>query len=88
MFEGEKTIVFWIGLLVLGLASVFLFGTLWSLAVWHGHEDWFITLEHQIPAIVGLLVFILIGRYMMKSGVEKEEGISESEQERKDMVRS
>jgi putative Mn2+ efflux pump MntP len=74
-----------------GFSFCISFGTLWSLAVWHGHEDWFITLEHQIPAIAGLLVFILIGRYMMKSGVEKEEDTSESEheiEERKDMIRS
>lgn len=92
MFEGEKTIVFWIGLIVLGLASVFLFGILWSLVVWYGHGDWFTTLKYQIPVVVGLLVFILIGRYMMKSDVQKEEEISESEHEieekRKDMIRS
>ncbi len=91
MFEGEKTFVFWIGFFVLGFASVSLFGTLWSLAFLNGHEDWFTTLEYQIPVIVGLLVFIVIGLYMMKSGVQKEEDISESENEieekRKDMIR-
>ena len=33
VFEGEKTIIFWIGLIILGLASVGLFGTLWMVAV-------------------------------------------------------
>ena len=75
MFEGEKTFVFWIGLIILALASVGLFGTLWMLAVWDGYVDRFEMLKYQVPALVGGIVFILIGLYMMKSGVkEKPEG--------------
>jgi hypothetical protein len=29
MFEGEKTYVFWIGLIILGLASVAMFSIVW-----------------------------------------------------------
>lgn len=71
MFEGEKTIVFWIGLILLGLASVSLFGMLWIIAVWNGYVDRFNMLKWFVPSIVGSLVFILIGFYMMKSGVKK-----------------
>jgi len=39
MFEGEKGFVFWIGLIILGLASVGLFGILWMLAVLNGYGD-------------------------------------------------
>ncbi len=73
MFEGEKTFVFWIGLIISGLASVGLFGILWMLAVWDGYGDRFTMLKYQVPLIVGGVVFILIGLYMMKSGVKKKE---------------
>ena len=73
MFDGEKIIVFWIGLIILGLASVGLFGILWMLAVWDGYGDRFSMLKYQVPTIVGGVVFILLGLYMMKSGVKKKE---------------
>ena len=73
MFEGEKTIVFWIGLIISGLASVGLFGILWMLAVWDGYGDRFTMLKYQVPLIVGGVVFILIGLYMMRSRVKKKE---------------
>lgn len=73
MFEGEKTLVFWIGLIILGLASVGLFGILWMMAVWNGYIDRFTMLKQAVPVIVGGVVFILIGLYMMKSGVKKKE---------------
>ena len=73
MFEGEKTLVFWIGLIILGLASVGLFGILWVMAVWNGYLDRFTMLKQAVPVIVGGVVFILIGLYMMKSGVKKKE---------------
>ena len=70
MFKGEKTTVFWIGLIILGLASVTLFGTLWMIAVWE-YGDRFTMLKNFVPSIVGGVVFILIGLYMMKSGVRE-----------------
>ncbi len=72
MFEGEKTFVFWIGLIILGLASVSLFGILWMLAVWNGYMDRFSMLKYQVPFIVGGAIFILIGLYMIKSGVKRK----------------
>jgi hypothetical protein len=74
VFEGEKTFVFWTGLIILGLASVALFGILWMLAIWNGYGDRFIMLRQAVPIIVGGVVFVLIGLYMMKSGVEKPSG--------------
>jgi len=73
MFEGEKTIVFWIGLIILGLASVGLFGVLWMIGIWDGYIDRWAMLKQAVPVLVGGVVFILIGLYMMKSGVEKKE---------------
>jgi len=75
VFEGEKTFVFWIGLIILGLASVVLFGILWMLAVWDRYMDRFNMLKLQVPFIVGAVAFILIGLYMIRSGVkEKSQG--------------
>jgi putative Mn2+ efflux pump MntP len=72
MFEGEKTYVFWIGLIILGLASVALFSILWYTMLivpgYYGVDYW----KYWIPPIVAAIVFILIGLYMMKSGVKKE----------------
>lgn len=72
MFEGERTYVFWFGLIILGLASVGLFGILWVIVVWNGYMNPFRMLKQAVPVIVGGIVFILIGLYMMKSGVKKE----------------
>lgn len=68
MFEGEKTFVFWIGLIILGLASVGLFGIIWYNLI---RSFSLMPLEYQVPLIVGVIVFNLIGFYMMKSGVIK-----------------
>ena len=72
MFEGVKGFVFWIGLIILGLASVGLFGILWMIVVWDGYIDRFYMLKQAVPVIVGAVVFILIGLYMMKSGVKRK----------------
>ncbi len=69
----NKTLVYWIGLIILGSASVGLFGILWMIAVWDGYKDRFEMLIQAVPVIVGGAVFILIGLYMMKSGVRKKE---------------
>ena len=72
MFEGEKTFIFWIGLIILGLASVGVFGILWMVAIWR-YMDRIRMLEQAVPVIVGGVVFVLIGLYMMKSGTKKKE---------------
>ncbi len=73
MFEGEKTFIFWIGLIILGLASVVLFSILWSfaVAVWDGYVG--IYYRALVPVLFGGVVFILIGLYMMISGVRRKE---------------
>ena len=72
MFEGEKTIVFWIGLILLALASVTLFGIFWMLAVVMYSVNRMEFLKGLVPLIVGGVVFILIGLYMMRSGVKRK----------------
>lgn len=70
MFEGEKTIIFWIGLVILGLASISLFSILWYAVVVAPFYQ--LNWRFLVPPIVGALVFILIGLYMMKSGLKKK----------------
>ena len=65
--------MFWIGLLILALAAVGLFGILWMMAVWNGYMDRFTMLKQAVPVIVAGVVFMLIGFYMMRSGVRKKE---------------
>jgi xanthine/uracil permease len=74
MFEGEKTIVFWLGLIILALASVALFSVLWFTILTaqpYVSADYYWRL--LVPPVVGTIVFILIGLYMMKSGIGKKE---------------
>ena len=71
MFEGEKTFPFWIGLIILGLASVGLFGIFWMAAVVMYPTNRIEFLKGLVPLIMGGVVFILIGLYMMKSSVKK-----------------
>jgi xanthine/uracil permease len=73
VFEGEKTDVFWIGLIILGLTSVGLFGVLWMVTVVMYPENRLEVLKGLVPVIVGGVVFLLIGLYMMRSGVKKSE---------------
>ena len=65
--------VFWFGLIILGLASVSLFGIVWMVAVVMYPANRIEFLKGLVPIIVGGVVFILIGFYMMKSEVEKKE---------------
>jgi hypothetical protein len=76
LFQGEKRALFWIGLIVLALASIILFALLWPFAfielnnyVTWNDVKWMI--RNSVPLIVGADVFILIGLYMMKSGLKK-----------------
>ena len=71
VFKGEKTDLFWLGLIILGLASVGLFGILWMIAVYNGYTNRFTMIKQLVPVIAGAIVFILIGFYMMKSSVKK-----------------
>ena len=71
MFKGEKRDLFWLGLIILGFASVVLFAILWQFAVLDEYGNPIYMLKQAMPIIAGAIVFIFIGFYMMKSGVEK-----------------
>jgi hypothetical protein len=70
VLKGEKTRIYWWGLFFLGIAVVILFTSLWySLVVFLNPVN---NLRSFAPMIFGGIVFILIGIYMMISGVKKE----------------
>lgn len=80
MAEGEKTPVFWAGLLILSVASLELFWVAWSYSDYlymmtsiprgTGFSLTYL-LTSAMPLIVGGITFILIGLYMTKSGIRK-----------------
>jgi len=70
MFVGEKTDIFWAGLIILASASVTLFAIVWFNAVIVPYSR--LDVEYQVPFIVGAVVFIIIGLYMMTSGIRKK----------------
>lgn len=68
-FRGEKTSVFWVGLNVMSLAFVIGFAEIWnSTRIW---IDLRVLLLDHISIIAGTIVFVLIGLFMMKSGVKE-----------------
>jgi hypothetical protein len=75
MFDGQKTSLFWIGLLILSLACVALFSVFWSIVGYlfdqypGGIPSY--AVSSDVPIIVGAVVFGLVGFYMMRSGVQK-----------------
>ena len=71
MFKGEKTLVFWFGLIILGLASIALFSISWYAIVTaqpYANLDYLWRI--LVPPVAGCIVFILIGLYMMRSGTK------------------
>jgi hypothetical protein len=92
MFNGKKTTLFWIGLIILGY-SLYQF----ALAVWNvvyyafaypsflGYNPTFdstsllLGLGQAVPNIIGGLIFLPIGLYIMKVGVETETAIPETD---------
>jgi putative Mn2+ efflux pump MntP len=69
MFEGEKTRVFWWGLIFCAISVIVLFNAFWyTLAISTG-----LSLVTFGPEIFGSIVFLLVGLYMMKNGTKKKE---------------
>ena len=69
MFVGEKTWVFWFGLIILALASVAVFAIVWYNVVIIQHRP---AVKYQVPFVVGAVVFIFIGLHMITSGVKEK----------------
>jgi xanthine/uracil permease len=67
MAKREKTWVFWLGLLIFAGSCFELFSVTWNYSLYPiGGGDYFARI--MVPPIVGGVVFILVGLYMMWSG--------------------
>ena len=66
----QKSMVFWVGLILFCLAALLLFEIVWMTAVVMYPANVIRTqfLKGLVPLIVGGIVFMVIGTYMMKSG--------------------
>jgi hypothetical protein len=75
VFAGEKTSLYWVGVVMLSSASVALFAVVWSILTYlyspYSSGIPFYAVSDAVPELVGAVVFILVGFYMMKSGVKK-----------------
>jgi len=79
LFKGEKTLLFWLGLIILSLSSVFLFSVIWGMRSYSSLPyNFYNYLENNIPVIVGAIVFIIVGLFMMNSGVKKNKSLPQS----------
>ena len=76
LFEGEKNYLFWAGLIILSLASLLLFAMIWSLRSYSLISSSY--LVNNFPQFLSAAVFILIGLYMMKSGIKKDKPLTQS----------
>ncbi len=86
MFKGEKTAVFWLGLLVFGYSLVQFCSAIWQ-AIYYllifprvypfqTHSDYFIQAEAVyplVPNIISGIIFAVIGLYIMKKGIKQEQ---------------
>jgi len=81
MLQGEKTKIFWIGLIIFGISLVVLFASVWYPFSYYGAYSayyWYFAWRSVAPWIFGSLVFLVIGGYMMKSGAKKAKMIAVS----------
>ncbi|HJW98428.1 MAG TPA: hypothetical protein VJ529_04795 [Candidatus Bathyarchaeia archaeon] len=65
--EATKTRIFWKGLVLFGLALISLFAVVWYTFVFP-----LFSWQYSTPWAVGSVAFLLIGFYMMRSGIEKQ----------------
>lgn len=73
MFRGKKTTTFYVGLVALGYGTTYLFYLLFDLfyrLIEIGTIDYI--MPYNIPYIFNIVIFWVIGLYVMSKGVEKE----------------
>lgn len=69
--DKEKTMVFWVGLILFSLALIELFEIVWMVTVVMYPANRIEFLKGLVPLIVGGIVFMIIGAYMMRSEAKK-----------------
>ena len=71
MFEGEKTAIFWLGLVVFGYSIYEFFVAGWQTFLMNPDFGFSYKLQVAFPPIVGGIIFIIIGLLIMKAGIRK-----------------
>jgi len=97
LFKGEKTVTFWIGLIILGY-SIYQFCLAGWQAIYYniiyplimqqissGNSSYdpssILTVQSlvmAIPELIGGVIFLIIGLYIMKVGIKKDHPLPES----------
>jgi hypothetical protein len=88
-FKGEKTTLFWIGLIVLGYAILQFCQAIWQTIYYYfvypgllgvsseisylSFTRLFTILLVVVPSVIGGIIFTIIGLYIMKAGVKKHQ---------------
>ena len=76
MFEGEKTYVFWIGLIILGYSITQFVSAIWQTMYYftatYGQSLSSLFGLSLVPGIASGIIFMTIGVYMMKAGTKKK----------------
>lgn len=75
MFKGEKTPIFWAGLLILSFSSWVLFAAIWDSLRF---ANWDVALFNNLHVVVGGIYFILLGLVMVKSGIKRKQPLTTS----------
>jgi hypothetical protein len=87
VFKGEKTTTFWIGLIVFGYSIVQFCQAIWQTIYYYFIYPSVISLDPTIhiymlgtavPLVIGGIIFLIIGLYIMKAGVRKEPTLTQS----------
>ncbi len=78
MFKGEKTVLFYVGLIVLGYSVYQFFSAVWQIVssyiLYPGSAlvDFYL-IQTFVPAFVQGIIFLIIGLFIMKVGTVKKE---------------
>ncbi len=78
MFEGEKTAVYWLGLVVFGYAIYQFCSAGWFIFAYSRYQSYVsielypAVLNTIVPPIIGGIIFLIIGLYIMREGVLKK----------------
>ncbi len=75
MFKGEKTAIFWLGLVVFGYAIYNFFESGWQTYLNYDVRTEFglvYNLRFMLPSLVMGLIFLSIGLTIMRAGIRKD----------------
>jgi hypothetical protein len=92
VFKGEKNTVFWAGLIILGISLFGFCNSIWqviydyffypivtSSSVSFTNTFRISMISSIVPSLIGGVIFMVIGLYMMKSGIRKNQPVEMAE---------